>query len=121
MRKDITCVVCPLGCVGAVEVNDGKAGRAEGFSCQRGCSYAAAEVERPQRMLTTTVRVLNGENRLVPVVSSRPLPKGLLREGVRLLSTVQVPAPLEEGQIIYRDLLGSGVDIIASRAMAASG
>ncbi|MCX7779531.1 MAG: DUF1667 domain-containing protein [Negativicutes bacterium] len=112
--RKITCIVCPLGCEGEVRLDQEGNVTTDGFTCKRGLSYAREELTAPKRMLTTTVRVAGGD-RLLPVVSDRPLPKDKIRECARLLTAVTVEAPVAEGQVICPDILGLGVNIIASR------
>lgn len=57
---------------------------------------------------------------MVPVVSLQPLPKSDLLRAARCLAEASVSAPVEEGQVIVADLLGLGVDIIATRSIAAA-
>ncbi len=116
--RKISCIVCPMGCVGTVEVRGGIAVRAAGFTCKRGEAYAVDEVTAPRRVLTSTVRVVGGVLPLAPVVSSRPLPKEQLLPAARCLATMQVAAPVQEGQVVVANLLGLGVDMVATRAIA---
>lgn len=118
--RSVSCIVCPMGCAGEVALEDGKVVSVTGFTCERGKKYGREEVTAPKRMLTTTVRVNGGQLALVPVVSSQPLPKNELLRAARCLAEVSVSAPVQEGQVIVADLLGLGVDIIATRSIAAA-
>jgi CxxC motif-containing protein len=111
----LSCIVCPMSCVGEVEIADGKVIRMVGFTCERGRAYAKSEVTAPQRVLTTTVKIHDGALRLLPVVSRQPLPKDKIAACVRCLASVEVEAPVKEGDIISGNILGLGVDIVASR------
>jgi CxxC motif-containing protein len=91
-----------------------------GFTCDRGREYGQEEVTAPKRMLTTTVRVLAGELPLLPVVSAAALPKDKVMACVRCLSNLSVNAPIKEGDVVCANVLGLGVDIIASRDMGVS-
>ncbi|MEI6285848.1 MAG: DUF1667 domain-containing protein [Bacillota bacterium] len=121
--KKMNCIVCPLGCLGEVSFNYGNNGGIidlevlGGFTCPRGKNYAIKEMTNPERMLTTTVRVENGALPLLPVVSKAALPKGKVMAAARYLAGVTVKAPIVEGQVICENVLGLGVDIVASREM----
>ena len=117
-KRTVSCIVCPMGCVGEVEMRDGAVVGVTGFNCERGKNYAREEVIAPKRMLTTTVRVIGGQLALVPVVSTRSLPKEQLLRAARCLAETSVKAPVAEGQIIVANLLDLGVDIVATRAIA---
>lgn len=118
--KKINCIVCPLSCVGEVTIEDGKIKEITGFTCDRGNKYGEEEVTFPKRTLTTTVKVDGGELPLLPVVSKTPLPKDKVMDCARYLSTVSVKAPVAEGDIVCSNILGLGVDIVATRDLGAA-
>jgi len=118
-KRRISCIVCPVSCVGEVTVVEGKATGVSGFTCPRGQAYAMEEVTAPKRTLTSTVRIDGGELPLLPVVSQHPLPKDRIIECARCLATVRVAAPIQEGEVICADILGLKVNIVASRNMEA--
>lgn len=118
-KRRVSCIVCPLSCVGEVTIADGKVTGVAGFTCPRGQNYAREEVTAPKRMLTSTVKVSGGQLPLLPVVSRQPLPKDKIMDCARRLSAVTVSAPVKEGDVVVADILGLGVDIVASRDMAA--
>ncbi|MDT8903050.1 DUF1667 domain-containing protein [Anaeroselena agilis] len=118
-KRRISCIVCPLSCVGEVSIADGKITGMAGFSCPRGQDYAREEVTAPKRTLTSTVRISGGRLPLLPVVSRQPLPKDKIMACAGCLSTVAVSAPVREGDVIVADILGLGVDVVASRDMTA--
>ena len=113
----MNCIMCPMGCEMTVTLENGKFVSVTGNSCPRGARYAETEVTDPRRMLTTTVRIKGGLLPLLPVVSKEPLPKGKVAECVTFLRDIVVQAPVKAGDVIVPDILGSGVDIIASRNM----
>ncbi|VBB05446.1 Hypothetical protein LUCI_0656 [Lucifera butyrica] len=115
--RKISCIVCPLSCMGEVTVENGEIKAISGFTCQRGMNYAREEVTAPKRMLTTTVRVLSGELPLLPVISKTALPKEKIVECARCLSGLTVTAPVREGDVVCANILGLGVDIVASRSL----
>lgn len=118
-KRKISCIVCPLSCVGEVTLDGGEIKALSGFTCQRGKDYAREEVIAPKRMLTTTVRVVNGKLPLLPVVSEAPLPKDKVAACARLLAGVTVAAPIREGDVICENPLGLGTRIVASRSLDA--
>lgn len=118
--RRLTCIVCPMSCAGEVEIADGHIVRMVGFTCKRGQEYAKNEVTAPKRVLTTTIRIAGGFLPMLPVVSRSPLPKGKIVECARYLSNIVVQAPVKEADAVCQDILGLGVDIIASRDMNAA-
>ena len=78
MKRELTCIVCPIGCALTVSDESG-ALTVEGNTCPRGAVYGKNEVTNPTRTLTTTVRIANREKTVVAVKSDRPIPKGMRR------------------------------------------
>ena len=118
VSRKLICIVCPVGCTCEVTIESGREPVIRGQICARGKDYALAEATNPLRMLTTTVRVRGGVLPLLPVVSSKPLPKDSVAVGVRMLSEIVVDAPVKAGQVVYEKLLELDVDILASRDVA---
>ena len=115
MNKNIICVACPMGCPISVELADsGEILSVSGNSCKRGDSYARTECTNPTRSLTTTVKVRGGAYPLVPVKSAQAIPKGLMKECAKHIASLEVKAPVKIGDVLCRDILGTGVDIVAT-------
>lgn len=115
--RKLSCIVCPMGCLGEVTMADGQVISVTGFTCPRGEKYAREEVVAPKRMLTTTVRISGAELPLLPVISKTALPKEKVMDCARFLTGVKVKAPVKEGDVICANILGLGVDIVAARDM----
>jgi CxxC motif-containing protein len=114
------CIECPLGCRLEVEGEDGTDVEVRGFSCKRGKEYAASEHTDPRRLVSTTVRVVNGIWARVPVKTSTAIAKHRVGDVCRALRTVRVVAPVAAGDLIVANILDSGADIVATRDMPAS-
>jgi CxxC motif-containing protein len=91
----------------------------KGHGCERGKTYATGEFLSPMRILTSSVKVAGAESPLVPVRSREPIPKEMLLDCVAYLCDVKLTAPVTMHDIVVPDILGTGVDIIAT-AMAES-
>ena len=114
MIRELTCVACPLGCAITVEYNDTEVLSVTGNTCKRGDAYARTEIVNPTRSLATTVKVNGGVHPVVPVRSNKPIPKKMMFECMKTINSVSVDAPVEIGQVIIQDILGTGADIIAA-------
>jgi CxxC motif-containing protein len=112
--KYITCTICPLGCRIAVRGGSGEDVSAEGAGCRRGEAYAREELIRPVRILTSTAVVSGGACLLVPLRSSRPIPKTLLTVCMEEINRLRLRTPVWRGEILIRNVLGTGADIIAT-------
>lgn len=113
--KNLICIVCPKGCHLQVDEDNGYA--VTGNSCPRGAEYGKTELLHPTRVLTSTVRVDGGLHRRLPVKTTAPIPKALLFQAMEALNGVTLTAPVTVGQVVLHDLLGTGVDVVATREM----
>jgi len=118
-ERSLICIICPKGCrITAVRDATHPLGyRTIGNICQRGEEYAIDEIIHPVRMLTTTIATRNLRLPRLPVRTREPIPKHLLSDGLALLAGLEIDHPVQMGEIIIPDLLGSGVDVIASRSL----
>lgn len=118
---NITCTVCPVGCklTAHTDPRDGKKlVKIEGNACARGGRYAETEILNPVRVLTSTVRLRGAEHdKLLPVRSSKPVPKSMLFEGMKLIKAAEAAAPVRLGDTIIKDFLESGTDLIACKSV----
>lgn len=73
----------------------------------------------PQRMVTTTVQIEGGIHARLPVRTSKAVGKSLVTEICRALRTVKVVAPIQRGTVILPNVFNTGIDVIATRSMAA--
>lgn len=114
-ERVLTCICCPRGC--RVSVGLGAGGsvlEVTGNACPRGDSYARAEVSAPVRTVTTTVPVEGGSQRRVAVKTAREVPRDAVLDVVRALAGARAVAPVEIGDVIARDVAGTGVDVVAT-------
>ena len=114
MKRSIICVSCPRGCPVDVEIENGEVISVTGNTCKRGDSYARAEVTHPVRSLTSTVKVEGGIHPVVPVKSAGPVPKEKMFECMSVINSVTVKAPVKIGDVVIEDILGTGVNIVAT-------
>lgn len=114
MKRELTCVACPLGCTVTVEYNDSEVISVTGNTCKRGEAYAKTEITNPTRSLTSTVKVNGGILPVVPVKSDKPVPKDKMFECMRVINSACVDAPVKIGQVIIENILDTGADIVAT-------
>ena len=116
----IICITCPMGCTLEVTHEGKTVTKLEGNSCKKGLKYAEAELTDPRRMVTSTVKVKGGVYPLVPVYTAAPIPKPLIFDLLAELRKVELKAPVKVGQVVLQNALSTGVDVLASRNLAAS-
>ena len=111
---EMICICCPMGCRMTVEKTE--SGYAvTGNTCPRGKTYAIDEMTAPKRMVTSSVLVTGGNFGTVSVKSSSPLPKEKIFDALETLKGVVLSAPVKEGDVVVKNVLGSGVDFISTR------
>jgi Uncharacterized protein with conserved CXXC pairs len=120
MEKKFTCIVCPVGCeLFATLSEDGKnVTKVSGNSCKRGEKYAIEELTAPSRTLTSTVKVTGAVEKLLPVRTDNPIPKGSLSDAMKIVKTVTASAPVKTGDILVRDFIVPGVNLVATKSVA---
>ena len=113
-ERKLTCICCPRGCQIHVELEEGRIVSVTGNSCKKGDQYARKELTHPTRIVTSTVRVRGGVRPVVSVKTAADLPKTAIFDCVRALKQVEVPAPVAIGQVLLRDVAGTGVDVVST-------
>ena len=117
--RNLICIGCPMGCPLTVELENGAVTTVTGNTCPRGDAYARKEVTNPTRIVTSTVQVTGGALPAVSCKTASDVPKDKIFDVVRALKTVEVAAPVAIGQVLLPDAAGTGVDVIATKNVAA--
>jgi CxxC motif-containing protein len=112
---EIVCILCPVGCRIIVEIEDGEVVRIDDAGCERGKDYSLQEIRSPIRDFFTTIRVADGKMPLVSVRSTEPIPKNMLMPCAAELAKRVIPAPVRIGDIIIKNIMKLGADIIATK------
>ena len=107
MKRELTCIVCPVGCNIEVEITDGQVTDVKGNTCPRGKAYAESECITPMRTITTTVRCKNGE--ILPVKTDAPIPKEKIFEAMKIVNKSCPVLPISVGDVIVKVVFGSNV------------
>ena len=116
-EKEITCIVCPIGCKILVRIDGKQIENFDGNKCKQGIDCAKHEALDPRRMLTTSVFVGDGERPLVSVKSSQPIPKEKVFQVLKEIKNAKVKAPVKSGQKILNNVANTGIDILATKTV----
>ncbi len=116
MKDKMICITCPKGCDLTIR-EEGDTLTVEGNSCPRGKEYALQEIKDPRRTLTTTVRVDGGISPYTSCRTTKPIPKDMIFHAVEIINNHKVKAPIKTGDVIIKDILGTGSDIIATKSV----
>lgn len=111
MKKELTCIACPLGCNLVVTMEEKNVLNVTGNTCPRGKEYAITECTAPKRTVTTTVLCENGEP--LSVKTSKPIPKEKVFEAMEIINSTVAKLPIVVGDVIISNLFGS--DVVATQ------
>ena len=106
-KRELTCIVCPIGCSLVAELCDGKVVSVTGNTCPRGRKYAGSECTDPKRTVTSTVKCIDGS--LVSVKTDTPIPKEKMTECMSLINKTVATLPIAIGDVIIEDVFGSRI------------
>ena len=114
----LTCVLCPVGC--ELEVRKDPAGELQvhGNQCDKGIPFAVEEVLHPKRNLATSVPLKGTETKMVSVRLTGPVARDMIFRILAEISALRPEAPVRRGQVLIADVLGTGVDVIATRTVS---
>lgn len=122
-KKELICIGCPLGCGITVEMETGPGRSAApriitgitGYTCKRGEEYARKEVLNPTRIVTSTVRITSGREKMLPVKTREDIPKDKIFEVMRELDSVLAAAPVHIGDTVLENAAQTGVPVVATK------
>ena len=115
MKKKITCIECPKGCLLSVDIENRRVVEVGGAECPKGEKYAVSEIENPLRILTSTVLSEGLSLRMIPVRTDRPMPKPDILRGAEEIRKIRIGGPVNAGDVIVKDFLGLDVNLVATR------
>lgn len=113
--RNMTCIVCPMGCQLQVELDGDQVVSVSGNTCPRGKQYAIDECTHPMRTITSTARTKNGE--VIPVKTNRTVPKELMFECMKEINKAVVKLPARVGDVVIENVLGTGSDVVVTANM----
>ena len=120
---EITCIVCPVGCLIKTEKNDNDNSLIiTGNNCPRGEEYAREEILSPKRMVTATCTIasnIQAEHSLrrIPVKSSKACPKELIKELLTDIYKIKIKVPVKAGYKAIKNWKNTGIDIVVVRSL----
>lgn len=120
-QKELICIGCPMGCPLTVTLSDGSVHEVSGNTCPRGESYAKKEVTNPTRIVTSTVKVAGGDRAFLPVKTKTDIPKEKIFACMEEIKGILAQAPVAVGDVLLENVAGTGVPVVATKAVSANG
>lgn len=114
--KKMTCLVCPNGCSLSIE-KDKNGYKVDGNLCPKGREFALSEIINPKRTICSTVRTTCTAIRRLPVRTNGEIPKSYMMPVMDEINKVVIKNPVHTNDIIIKNVLGTGIDIIATSDM----
>ena len=111
MATQLTCIICPNGC--QLTIDDDL--NVTGNKCPRGIAYGKQEVTDPRRTLTSTIKIESNLMAVCPVKTSGTIRKDDLFKVMEIVNKTVAKAPIHIGDVIVKDVAGTGVDLVATR------
>jgi CxxC motif-containing protein len=111
---EIICIGCPLGCRVMLKIgSDSQIDSIVGNRCKEGKKYVTAEFRNPERVFTSTI-LAEGSHRVLSVKTDMLVHKNQLEELARVVAHLKVKPPVEIGQEIVHDILGTGANLVST-------
>lgn len=120
MTKEFVCIVCPNGCTLQVAEENGEI-TVTGNKCKRGEAFAKTELTSPMRTICSTVATSFPGCPVLPVRVSAEIPKSSIADVMKEINKVTVSSRIARGDKVIENVLGLGVDIIATSSVLKKG
>jgi CxxC motif-containing protein len=116
-KKELTCIGCPIGCALSVDFDDDKkiVLSVSGNNCKIGERYAHKELTNPTRIVTSSIKVINGDLAMVSVKTKEDIPKDKIFDIMKEIHNARVEAPISIGDVLISNVAGTNVDIVATK------
>ena len=113
-----TCVNCPIGCLLEVKLDEnGAVADISGNSCNRGISYAEQEAVDPKRNISAVCMVA-GCLEPLSVKTAEPVSKEKIFEVMKVVSGLELQAPIAAGEVLVENVADTGVNIVATKSIS---
>lgn len=111
--KQLVCIGCPRGCRLTIDEKDGEY-IVTGNACPRGKEFAISEMTAPKRTICSTVKTVFSDVPVLPVRVSDDIPREKIFDVMREINAVTLKERIGRGDAVIKNVLGLGVDVIAT-------
>jgi thioredoxin reductase/CxxC motif-containing protein len=120
-ENSLVCILCPNSCVinyspetDMAKVEKGIKYKITGGMCSKGEDYVLSELVSPLRVLTSSIKVIGSDKELVSVRTTSGIPKETLMQAMDIIKNIKLEKAVNQGEIILKDFIIEGVNLIAS-------
>lgn len=114
--KKLVCIVCPNSC--ELEITQNENGiSVSGNKCKRGVTFATDEMTAPKRTISSVVKTVFPSAPVLPVRVSAEIPKEKIFAVMNEINHVTVSKKLRRGDVVIKNVLSLGVDVIATSSV----
>ena len=111
MEKIITCTECPMGCTVTITLDGENIVNVSGNTCPRGKTYAVNELTCPRRVVTSTVKTINGK--VLPVKTDGSVKKQDIFKVMDIINSITVKTPINVGDVVFKNI-SEDINLIAT-------
>lgn len=111
--KQLVCIGCPRGCRLTIDEKDGEY-IVTGNTCPRGKEFAISEMTAPKRTICSTVKTVFSDVPVLPVRVSDDIPREKILDVMLEINAVTLKERIGRGDAVIKNVLGLGVDVIAT-------
>lgn len=108
--KEITCIICPNGCLLSIDENFNVVGNL----CPRGKEFAINEIKNPKRTVTSSCKTVFKDVPVVAVKTDGEVNKEDVFKVKEEINKVVIDSKMKIGDVVIENVLNSGVNIIIS-------
>ncbi len=110
----IYCKRCTMGCELKVKDYEGNIS-VEGNLCKKGTAYGKEEFAKGKRVLAFKIPIKMGYFDKIHVKTSDEISKELWDKVYDLVYSLELEAPIEFGEVIIQNILGTGIKLVSER------
>ena len=117
-KKHLVCIICPNGCKAEALIEENpelKVIEVKGCTCDKGIDWVEQEIINPVRIIASSIRVEQGDFKLVSVRTDTPIPLGKIFDVMKVIKHKKVSAPIAIGDTLIESPSGLNCKVIATR------
>ena len=110
----IICTGCPKECNLCIKEDNNGNISVTGNNCPIGEKFALSLKDRPEAILTTTVKVKNKDFSLLPVRSTKPVPVNCFKDIMKVIKNTEVDSNTANNTVLFENICNTKADIIVT-------